>query len=212
MACDAADRDALADLLGSIPAEHPLTAVVHAAGLLDDAVITTMTPRQLETVLRPKVDAAWNLHELTRDHDLSMFTLFSAAAGILGGPGQANYAAANTFLDALAVHRRAAGLPATALAWGLWGQASGMTGQLGEADFARMRRIGVVPLPSEEGLALFDLAHAVDAACVMPIRLDLAGLREQDTAPAVLEGLLRGCRGTPRVRRYPQNRRSGSKG
>ncbi|WP_329093494.1 type I polyketide synthase [Streptosporangium sp. NBC_01469] len=200
VACDAADRDALADLLGSIPAEHPLTAVVHAAGLLDDAVITTMTPRQLEAVLRPKVDAAWNLHELTRDHDLSMFTLFSAAAGILGGPGQANYAAANTFLDALAVHRRAAGLPATALAWGLWGQASGMTGQLGEADFARMRRIGVVPLPSEEGLGLFDLAHAVDAACVMPIRLDLAGLREQDTAPAVLEGLLRGVpRHTPRT-------------
>jgi NAD(P)-dependent dehydrogenase (short-subunit alcohol dehydrogenase family) len=190
-ACDVADRDALTKLLETIPPERPLTAVVHAAGLLDDGVVAALTPERLEAVLRPKMDAAWNLHELTIGLDLSMFTLFSAVAGVLGSPGQANYAAANTFLDALAQHRRAQGLPATALAWGMWAETSEMTGRLGSADLARMRRIGVAPLDTEDGLELFDIAHAADVPAVVPARLDLDALRGQEAAPAVLGRLLR---------------------
>ncbi|KJK54865.1 type I polyketide synthase, partial [Saccharothrix sp. ST-888] len=147
---------------------------------------------RLDAVLRPKVDAAWNLHELTRDHDLSAFVLFSSAAGLFGAAGQGNYAAANSFLDALATQRRAAGLPATSLAWGLW--AGGMAGTLDEADVQRMARGGVAPLTAEPGLALFDAALAQDAAVLVPIRLDQAGLRVQARVgqlPSVLAGLVR---------------------
>ncbi|MFI7313561.1 type I polyketide synthase [Streptomyces hygroscopicus] len=192
-ACDVADREALAEVLAGIPAERPLTAVVHTAGVLDDGVIGSLTPERLERVLRPKVDAAWNLHELTRDLDLAAFALFSSSSGVFGGPGQGNYAAANAFLDALAVHRRAEGLPATSLAWGLWAGA-GMGSTLDEADIARMRRAGLPPLPVAEGLALLDTALTVDEAALVPMRVDLAALRTQAAQGAVsplFRGLVR---------------------
>ncbi|MCX5303282.1 SDR family NAD(P)-dependent oxidoreductase [Streptomyces sp. NBC_00160] len=192
-ACDAADRDALAALIASIPSEHPLTAVVHTAGVLDDGIVDALTPERLSTVLRPKVDAAWNLHELTRHLDLADFVLFSSAAGTFGGAGQANYAAANVFLDALARHRHAHGLAATSLAWGLWAEASGMTGELDTADKDRMTRSGVLGLSSEEGVALLDTARLTGDAFLVPMQLDLAPLRQADASmvPALLRGLVR---------------------
>ncbi|MFH8371861.1 type I polyketide synthase, partial [Streptomyces sp. NPDC018031] len=173
--CDAADREALAAVLRAIPADRPLTGVVHAAGVLDDGVVTALTPERVRAVLRPKVDAAWHLHELTRDAELTMFVLFSAAGGILGSAGQANYAAANGYLDALAWHRRAQGLPAISMAWGMWADTSGMTGGLDEADRLRMRRSGVLPLTSAQALELFDTALAEDRPLALPVRLDLTG-------------------------------------
>nr|WP_063771943.1 type I polyketide synthase [Kitasatospora mediocidica] len=193
-ACDAADRRALAALLAEVPAAHPLTAVVHVAGVLDDAVIPDLTPERLDTVLRPKVDAALNLHELTKDAGLSAFVLFSSAAGTFGAPGQGNYAAANTFLDALAEHRRSAGLPALSLAWGLWEQRSALTGDMTAADVQRMARSGLAPLSSQEGLALFDTARSVQGEAVLvPLHLDVVPLRAQAQAgalPAVFRALV----------------------
>jgi acyl transferase domain-containing protein/acyl-CoA synthetase (AMP-forming)/AMP-acid ligase II/short-subunit dehydrogenase/acyl carrier protein len=190
--CDAADRTALAELLAGL--DRPLTGVVHAAGVLDDATVESLTLGQLDTVLRPKVDAAVNLHELTSGMALTMFVMFSSAAGVLGTPGQANYAAANAALDALAQHRHAQGLPATALAWGMWAQATGMTAHLDETDHARLRRAGTVPLSTEEGMELFDTATRLGRATVAPIKLDLAALRERargTPVPAILRGLVR---------------------
>ncbi|MFI6339608.1 type I polyketide synthase [Streptomyces sp. NPDC050535] len=194
VACDTADRDALAALLAAIPDEHPLTVVVHAAGVLDDGIITSLTPERVESVFRPKVDTAWHLHELTRETDLAEFILFSSLSGVLGSPGQGNYAAANVFLDALAQRRRADGLPATSLVWGLWSDSSDMTGHLGDADLTRLTRLGVEPITAEEGLALFEAARATGSACPVPAKIDPALLRphlETGTLPAVLQGLVR---------------------
>ncbi|MEU5950572.1 SDR family NAD(P)-dependent oxidoreductase, partial [Micromonospora sp. NPDC047465] len=178
-ACDAADPDALAALLAGVPAGRPLTAVVHAAGVLDDGVLESMTPDRLDAVAVPKIDAAWHLHRLTEGIDLAAFVLFSSAAATLGSAGQSNYAAANAFLDALAAHRRARGLAGISLAWGLWEQASGMTGHLGDADVRRMAEQGAAGLSTEQALDLFDAAWRLDAATVVPMRLDVGTLRTQ---------------------------------
>ncbi|KOG62258.1 hypothetical protein ADK38_42290, partial [Streptomyces varsoviensis] len=127
----------LAALLAEVPDAHPLTGVVHAAGVLDDALAANMTADQLASVLRPKADAALALHELTRDMDLAAFVLFSSGAALFGGAGQANYAAANAVLDALAAERRAAGLPGLSIGWGLWEQRSALTAGLGSAGLQR---------------------------------------------------------------------------
>ncbi|WP_260867643.1 type I polyketide synthase [Streptomyces sp. SAJ15] len=191
-ACDVTDRDQLAGLLDSL--ERPLTAVVHAAGVLDDGLVEALTPERLVRVMRPKVDAAWHLHELTAGMELSAFVLFSSMAALIGSPGQANYAAANASLDALAQARRADGLPASSLAWGMWADATGMTGELDAADVARLERMGVAPLSAELGLELFDQALGLNAALLAPVRLDLPALRAQaraDMLPALLRGLVR---------------------
>ncbi|MDX3855885.1 SDR family NAD(P)-dependent oxidoreductase [Streptomyces sp. AK02-01A] len=190
-ACDVSDRAAVAGLLASVPVEHPLVAVVHTAGVLDDGVFAGLTPERLDGVLRPKVDGAWHLHELTKDLDLAAFVLFSSAAGTLGSPGQANYAAANTFLDALAQHRRSRRLPATAIAWGQWGQASGMTGHLRTGDLARISRSGFTSMTSERGLELLDAALAADRPVALAAELDRAALRSQPVPPALFRGLIR---------------------
>ncbi|MEU3572848.1 type I polyketide synthase, partial [Kitasatospora sp. NPDC036755] len=191
-ACDVADRDALADLLTGLTARGTeLRGVVHAAGVLGDGVIASLTPESLSQVLSAKVDSALHLHELTSDLDLSAFVLFSSVAGTLGAPGQGNYAAANVFLDALAAHRRAHGLAAQSLAWGLWARASAMTGTLTGVDRTRMSQGGVIPLADDEGLSLFDTAPGVDAAVVVPARLDFPSLRAQgDALPELLRDLV----------------------
>ncbi len=193
-ACDVSDRAQLERLLARIPSERPLRAVVHTAGVLDDCLIGSLTPERLDSVMAPKVDAAWHLHELTRDLDLDAFVLFSSLAGTLGGPAQGNYAAANTFLDALAARRRAHGLPGVSMAWGWWEQATGLTGHLSETDLARLRRSGIAAMSSEEGLRLFDRALTDVDALTVPVRLDEAALRTQartDALPAMLRSLVR---------------------
>ncbi|MFI5908335.1 type I polyketide synthase [Dactylosporangium sp. NPDC051541] len=192
-ACDVADRDATAALLAAVPAEHPLTAIVHTAGVLDDATVGTLDPQRLAAVLRPKADAVRHLDALTAGTDLAAFVVYSSVSGLMGGAGQANYAAANAFLDAWAADRQTRGRPATALAWGPWSTGRGMTGELTDADIARMSRGGLLPLDTTRGLALFDAAVDRAAAVAVPLRIEGTALRELgDAAAPVLRGLVRG--------------------
>ena len=190
VACDVADRDAVAALLAGIPQRYPLKGVFHAAGILDDGLIASLTPERVDAVLRAKVDGAWNLHELTQQLNLSAFTVFSSMAGIVGTPGQGNYAAANGFLDALAAHRRRRGLPGLSLAWGLWEQASAMTQHLGERDKHRMSRVGLGALSTEQALELFDAAMLGERPVVVAARLNVAALNANSAAlPPLLSEL-----------------------
>ncbi|MGO4632846.1 type I polyketide synthase [Streptomyces sp. 2RAF24] len=194
-ACDVADREALSALLAAVPAERPLTAVVHAAGVLDDGVIATLTPERLARVMAPKAAAALHLHELTKDRDLAAFVLFSSASAVLGSAGQAAYAAANGFLDGLARWRAAEGLPATSIAWGLWEQAGrGMAGGLTEAERNRIVRAGFGAISRDIGLALFDQALRRPEPELVAARFDVSALRARRAEaafPAVLRSLVR---------------------
>lgn len=185
VACDVSDREAVTRLL----AEHPVTSVIHAAGTLADTVVESLTPQQFARVWEPKALAARHLHELTSD--LEAFVLFSSAAGVLGGAGQANYAAANAYLDGLAAHRHAQGQPAVSLAWGYWAEASGMTGGLTAIDRHRLARAGVRPLPTTDALALFDAALTAGTPTLAPVRFDLPALRRAGDPPALLRELVR---------------------
>jgi acyl carrier protein len=177
-ACDVSDRAALADAIGN----RRLSGVLHAAAVTADAALAGLTAEQVAVAFGPKVDAAWHLHELTAEHNLAAFVLFSSLAGLVGTAGQGNYAAANGFLDSLAGYRRAHGLPATSVAWGLWDVATGLTGQLGDADRARLARSGVAPLSSEHGLAMLDQALAGTDAVLAGAAWDAAGLRKRAEA------------------------------
>ncbi|MFE3140959.1 type I polyketide synthase [Streptomyces scopuliridis] len=190
-ACDVSDRTALADLLSRIPREHPLTGVVHTAGVLDDGLVAGQNAERLDGVLTPKADAAWHLHELTRDLDLTAFVLFSSVAAVIGGPGQSTYAAANSFLDGLAQHRAAHGLPAASLAWGLWEQTSGLTGGLTETDLRRIARSGFRPVTSDRGPALLDLALRLRHPYTVATPMDLTMIRRRPQVPTVLRSLVR---------------------
>ncbi|MFJ8716280.1 SDR family NAD(P)-dependent oxidoreductase [Streptomyces violaceus] len=202
VACDAADRAALAEAVKHC--EPPLTAVVHAAGVLDDGVLDSLTPERMAAVLRPKADAAWHLHELTRDMDLSAFVVFSSVSGLLGRAGQANYAAANSFLDALVQRRAAEGLPAVSLAWGPWehtdGMAAGLPSQRPQHPQHPQHPQGsdvLVPLSTQQGLALFDAALRSTEPVLAPILLDRAALRSGARhVPPPLRGLVRRHRPT----------------
>ncbi|MET9888532.1 type I polyketide synthase, partial [Streptomyces sp. NPDC006430] len=192
-ACDVTDRESLAGVLAGIDGAHPLSGVVHAAAVAGGGLVGSLTAEGFDAVLRPKTDGAWNLHELTRDADLSAFVLFSSAGGSVLAAGQADYAAANAFLDALAAHRRACGLPATAAAFGMWEISTGLGGDLTDADLERMKRLGLPALTVAEGLALFDAAVAGDDAVVLPLKTDGAALAARgEDLPALLRGKVRG--------------------
>jgi pimaricinolide synthase PimS1 len=179
--CDITNQHQLSQLLTPLT----LTAIIHTAGTLHDTPIHTLTPHQLNTVLHPKTHGAHNLHTLTHHHNLDKFILFSSIAGLTGNPGQANYAAANTYLDTLATHRHHHGLPATSLTWGLWN--TGMSTTLTHTDMSRIARNGIAPMSAAEGLALFDAALLRPEPVVAPVVLDLAGLRGR---PALFRDLL----------------------
>ncbi|MEU5980623.1 SDR family NAD(P)-dependent oxidoreductase, partial [Streptomyces sp. NPDC047315] len=196
VACDTGDRDALSGLLAAVPERHPLTAVVHTAAVVHDGTVQSATPEQYEAVLRAKAASAWLLHELTRDADLSAMVLYSSVTGLAGGAGQGSYAAGNAFLDALAQHRHAAGLPATSLAWGFWDQRGGMSGEFSEADRARNVRAGDLGLSTELALTLLDTALERGEPLLVPVRLDLPGMRrrvDSGEVPVVFRHLLRGA-------------------
>ena len=193
-ACDVTDRASVVGLVADVPVEHPLVAVVHAAGVLDDGAVQSLTPARLSDVLRPKVDGAWNLHEATRDRDLAAFVLFSSITGVLGGPAQANYAAGNAFLDGLAHWRRGQGMPGTSLAWGPWAADAGMTSTLTDGDLRRMAAAGMPAISAEQGFAMFDTAIAIDEPLTVAVRLNVAGLRDQELLPPLFRGLVPGSR------------------
>ncbi|WP_256107883.1 type I polyketide synthase, partial [Streptomyces sp. ODS05-4] len=204
-ACDTADRAALARVVADIDPAHPLTGVFHLAGVVDDGLLADQDADRLDRVLAPKAAGAVHLSELTADLEGCALVLFSSASGVLGGPGQSTYAAANAFLDALAARLRAAGRPATSLSWGMWEQrqGTGMAAGLGQADVARMRRQGIGALTEAQGLRALDAALAGTRAHLVPIRLEPAALQravDQGTDPAALGGLLRGLV-RPRPRR-----------
>ncbi|MGW6241677.1 SDR family NAD(P)-dependent oxidoreductase [Streptomyces sp. NPDC055094] len=199
LACDVSKRAEVAHVLAEIGTEHPLTGVFHLAAVLDDGVVRNQSAERFTRVLAPKVSGALHLHELTAGLDLAAFVLFSSAAGTLGAPGQSNYAAANVFLDTLAAYRRKRGLSAVSLAWGLWEQTGvGMTARLGEAELARLRRRGSQALSAQEGMRLLDVALGRPETRLIPIKLDVAGLRygSGDEASPLFGALVR-----PRLRR-----------
>ncbi len=194
VACDVSEREQVKELLAQVPAQAPLGMLVHCAGRLDDGVIEALDPERLEKVLAAKANGAWHLHEATRDIELSDFVLYSSVAASFGSPGQGNYAAANSFLDALAQKRRAEGLPATAIAWGMWEGAGGMTAQLSEADLARLARSGLGAIEPEQGLELFDRARCQAAPLALAVPLQSPRLKSLAAAgllPPLLSGLVK---------------------
>ncbi|PWS51370.1 polyketide synthase, partial [Streptomyces sp. FT05W] len=181
-ACDVGDREAVRDLL----ARHPVDSVVHAAGTVRDGIVESLTDDMVDEVLHAKAAGAWHLHELTLDRDLSHFVLFSSLAAVLDGPGQGNYAAANAYLDALAAHRAAHGLPATALAWSLWATGTGMGAALDTAALERVAAYGVPGLSADHSLRLFDAAIRSGSPHLVPVEIDAAAVRRRPDGPPPL--------------------------
>ncbi|KAA8885635.1 SDR family NAD(P)-dependent oxidoreductase [Nocardia colli] len=194
VACDVSDGDAVRALVSGIDPRHPLTGIVHAAGVLDDGLFTDLNPERVGKVFAPKANAAWNLHAAAKDLPLSMFVLFSSIAGTVGSPGQSNYAAANAFLDALALYRQRRGLAATSIAWGLWEQATGMTASLTDIDRGRLRAGGYLPIATDDGMAMLDAALSTGQRSVVASRIDISALQKAETVPPMLRGVVRRMR------------------
>jgi polyene macrolide polyketide synthase len=189
--CDVADRDAVAALLGTL--DRRLGAVVHTAGIVVDGVVDGMTAEQLDLVLRTKAESARHLDELTDGLGVDRFVLFSSAAGTLGSPGQSNYGAANAYLDGLARQRRRHGRPAVSIAWGLWAQASGITGQLSTQDLERLTGNGFAALSTDEGMSMFDASLTSWDPCPLAVKFDMRQLRahaRDGDLPPVFQGLI----------------------
>nr|WP_227025387.1 type I polyketide synthase [Streptomyces tsukubensis] len=209
--CDLTDPQQLTQTLNTIPHQHPLTTVIHCAGTTNDATLTNQTPHHLTHTFTPKATAAWHLHHHTQQHN-PHFILFSSAAATLGSPGQANYAAANAYLDALAHHRHTHNQPTTSLAWGLWNVQDGMAGALSEADLLRMARTGITPIDHVDGLALFDAAVASGSPHLVPLQVNRAALRRRasdpERVPSVLHQLM-GSRPVSRLSPYANGSTTG---
>ncbi|WP_406239436.1 type I polyketide synthase [Nocardia sp. NBC_01009] len=185
--CDISDRESLSVALKKVPSDYPLSLIIHAAGVLADSAIASMTDDDIAKVFGPKVEAAHNLYELANELAAPSVVFFSSVAGIIGGAGQGNYAAANAFLDALAAHGRKNGKSMVSLAWGLWAQGSGMTGHLNENDLLRIKRLGIEPLAENEGLRLFDLALQSENDVLVPIKLSTFAQLDVQSIPSVLQ-------------------------
>jgi acyl transferase domain-containing protein/acyl carrier protein len=196
VAADVADRATVARLVDSC--DPPLTAVVHSAAVVDDGVLAAQTPERLDVVLRPKADAALILDEVTRHLPLTAFVLFSSIAGVFGKAGQANYAAANRVLDAVACRRRAAGRPALSLAWGLWELGTGLGDRISATARRRIHASGVEGLTAEQGLALFDAALGSAEPVLVPVRFDPAASMAPPTGGSAV-------RAAPARRSWPEN-------
>ncbi|WP_344295570.1 type I polyketide synthase, partial [Streptomyces synnematoformans] len=187
-ACDTTSADQVTALIDSIDDAHPLTAVIHTAGALNDAVLTQLTPDGLHSVLAPKVDAAYNLHQATKDLGLAHFVLYSSAAGTLGNPGQANYAAANTYLDTLAHHRTHHGLPTTSLAWGYWEHTTGLTSHLNDNEVRTVTH-GTTALTTDHALHLLDTALTTPHPHHLCTPVTPSALRDPERLPVLFRGL-----------------------
>ncbi|KAI4599792.1 putative PKS/NRPS-like protein biosynthetic cluster [Pestalotiopsis sp. 9143b] len=193
LASDVANPASITSIIGLFNKDRPLRGVVHAAGVSDSGVLLAMTPERCATTLGPKVFGAWLLHEATSDMDLDLFMMFSSISGVMGMSGLANYAAANSFLDALAYHRRARSLPATSVAYGTW-SGDGMASRLSSNTLSHLAHFGLDPLTPEEGLDLLEEAVISTRALTVAAALDLERLRssveEQGGIPPLLRLLL----------------------
>jgi len=190
--CDVGDRAQVEELLAVAPV--PLKGIVHAAGALADAGLARQSWEGIETVLRAKLHGAWHLHELTGGMALDHFVLFSSAAGLLGPAGQANHAAANSFLDGLAIYRRQQGLPAVSIDWGAWAE----IGAVPKAGVeAHVERTGLIHMPPDEAMKAFGWAMAAAPEQVAVLDADWAAYRRRfplGGVPALLAGLGRAVR------------------
>ncbi|MBL8197234.1 MAG: SDR family NAD(P)-dependent oxidoreductase, partial [Blastocatellia bacterium] len=189
VSCDISNYVALEEVIKSLSGDKPIVGVIHCSGVLDDGVVLEQNEERLAKVMSSKIDGAWNLHLLTKEKNLDFFVVFSSIAGVIGTLGQSNYAAANTFLDALAAYRQQQGLPGQSLAWGLWNQMGvGVTSQLTNADLARMKRQGIVGLSPSEGLELLDKAISKSVSLLVPASLSLTNRQD---IPALLRELVK---------------------
>jgi amino acid adenylation domain-containing protein/thioester reductase-like protein len=191
--CDIAEINDVKNIMTAFHKDRPLRGVIHTAGVIDDGVLSALTPRRCDTTFRPKSDGAWHLHELTKSMDLDIFVMFSSISGITGTAGQGNYAAANTFLDALAYLRRAENLPATSIAWGLW-SGNGMGSNLSETGHIRYANVGLHGLTPERGLKILEQSVCSGRALTVGAAYDVGRLRdyydERQERPHLLLSLL----------------------